>query len=220
MLLEWVHFLENSFLEGVTALYNAIGWSGVGLLMAIENTFIPLPSEVIMPFAGWKLVLERGLGISWILWAGFVGAVGSLVGAILEYYVARYAGRGFIIRYGKWFLLSESEIIKTEKWFEKWGTWAVVIVRFIPGLRGVVAIPAGIAKMNIFKFSVLTFVTALPWTTLLAWLGYLFGENYTVLSDILRPFYIPIAAVTLALIAFFIYKRIRQIRSEQRAKLS
>ena len=136
MLLEWVHFLENSFLEGVTALYNAIGWSGVGLLMAIENTFIPLPSEVIMPFAGWKLVLERGLGISWILWAGFVGAVGSLVGAILEYYVARYAGRGFIIRYGKWFLLSESEIIKTEKWFEKWGTWAVVIVRFIPGLRG------------------------------------------------------------------------------------
>ena len=73
MLLEWVHFLENSFLEGVTALYNAIGWSGVGLLMAIENTFIPLPSEVIMPFAGWKLVLERGLGISWILWAGFVG---------------------------------------------------------------------------------------------------------------------------------------------------
>lgn len=217
MVLDIVMAIETFILDVTTAIYMAISWLGVAALMAIESTAIPLPSEVIMPLAGWILVADNDLGVGGIFWAGLVGALGSLAGALIEYWIARWGGRPLIVKYGKYILITEADIVRAERWFDRYGQLAVFFLRLVPGVRGFVAIPAGVVKMNVLVFGVLTFLASLPWTTLLAWGGYALGENYEVIGDWFRPFYIPIAVVVIGLVALFLWKRIRTLRREQRS---
>ena len=135
----------------------------------------------------------------------------------MEYWIARWGGRPLIVKYGKYILITEADIARAEKWFDKYGQLTVFFMRLVPGVRGFIAIPAGIVKMNVLTFGILTFLASLPWTTLLAWGGYALGENYEVIGDWFRPFYIPIAVVIIVLVAFFLWKRIKTLRREQRS---
>jgi membrane protein DedA with SNARE-associated domain len=169
--------------------------------MAIESTAIPLPSEIVMPLAGWKLVEEKDLGFAFVVLVGLAGAVGSLAGSLIEYYVARAGGRPLIEKYGKYLLITNL---------------TVFVARMIPGVRGFIAIPAGIARMNVWKFALFTFVGALPWTFGLALGGYFLGANYDDIRSVTRPFDVPIILVILGLVSWFVWHRVREIRAESR----
>ena len=191
-----------------------MGWFGVVILMSIESTAIPLPSEVIMPLAGWRLVLDEGHGVLFVFVAGFWGAVGSLIGSLIEYYISRAGGRPFIEKYGKFMLITGKDLERADKWFSTRGELTVFIARMIPGVRGFISIPAGIARMNVARFSIFTFIGAFPWTLGLAWGGYLLGDNYDVIRDTTKPFDIPIIGTVIAILIWFVWKRIKEIRAE------
>ncbi len=191
-----------------------MGWFGVVILMSIESTAIPLPSEVIMPLAGWRLVLDEGHGVLFVFVAGFWGAVGSLIGSLIEYYISRAGGRPFIEKYGKFVLITGKDLERADNWFSTRGELTVFIARMIPGVRGFISIPAGIARMNVARFSIFTFIGAFPWTLGLAWGGYLLGDNYDVIRDTTKPFDIPIIGTVIVILIWFVWKRIKEIRAE------
>ena len=194
--------------------YEFMGWFGVIVLMAIESTAIPLPSEIIMPLAGWYLVLDEGHGVPHVILAGFWGAVGSLIGSLAEYYISKWGGRPLIEKYGKYLLITPHDLSRADRWFQTRGELTVFVARMIPGVRGFISIPAGIAHMNVLKFSIFTFLGALPWTLGLAWGGFLLGENYHAILQVSKPFDIPIIGIAITLIAWFLWRRIREVRSQ------
>lgn len=197
-----------------TDVYDFMGWFGVIVLMSIESTAIPLPSEVIMPLAGWRLVLDEGHGVPHVLLAGFWGAVGSLIGSLVEYYISRAGGRPFIEKYGKYFLITHKDLERADSWFQTRGELTVFVARMIPGVRGFISIPAGIARMNVVRFAIFTFLGAFPWTLGLAWGGFLLGENYDSIRDVSKPFDIPIIGTVLVVIIWFLWRRIKEVRAE------
>jgi membrane protein DedA with SNARE-associated domain len=185
--------------------------------MAIESTAIPLPSEVVMPLGGWKLVEENDLGFWFVVLAGLAGAVGSLLGSLIEYYVARAGGRPLIEKYGKYLLITYADLDRADRWFATRGELTVFVARMIPGVRGFIAIPAGIARMNVLRFSIFTFIGAFPWTFGLALGGYLLGANYDDIRGVTRPFDVPIILGIAGLVGWFVWHRVREIRAEGRA---
>ncbi|MCH7907394.1 MAG: DedA family protein [Chloroflexi bacterium] len=184
--------------------------------MAIESTAIPLPSEIVMPLAGWKLVEAKDLGFGFVVLVGLAGAVGSLLGSLLEYYVARAGGRPLIEKYGKYLLITHADLDRADRWFATRGELTVFVARMIPGVRGFISIPAGIARMNVLRFSIFTFVGAFPWTLGLAIGGSVLGANYDEIREFTRPFDIPIIGGVLALLIWFVWHRVREIRAESR----
>ena len=211
---------EDWVLEFVTNVFEAIGWLGVVGLMAIESTAIPLPSEVVMPLAGWKLVEEKDLGFFFVVLVGLAGAVGSLLGSLIEYYVARAGGRPLIEKYGKYLLITHADLDRADRWFATRGELTVFVARMIPGVRGFISIPAGIARMNVWRFAIFTFIGAFPWTFGLAIGGFVLGSNYDDIRQVTRPFDIPIIVGVLALITWFVWHRVREIRAESRAAVA
>lgn len=209
-----INTLETFVLTFSGDVYDFMGWSGVVVLMAIESTAIPLPSEVIMPLAGWRLVLDEGRGVPHVLLAGFWGAVGSLLGSLVEYYVSRAGGRPLIEKYGKYVLITHKDLERADRWFQTRGELTVFIARMIPGVRGFISIPAGIARMNVVRFAIFTFIGAFPWTLGLAWGGYLLGENYDSIRAVSRPFDIPIVLTVTIVVVWFLWRRIKEIRAE------
>lgn len=185
----------NLLIDNVTAFISAVGYWGVFFLMALESTMFPLPSELVMPFAGF-LVANRTFDFFTVLVAS---TLGCLAGSLFSYYLGYYGGKPFVRRFGKYFLLDERHLKKSEEWFNKKGHLTVLIGRFIPGIRHVISIPAGFGKMNIIEFSTFTIIGAGIWNAFLLWMGYLLEKNwqivyhYTGYIDILLVFIIIIA---------------------------
>ncbi len=217
---ELIHALETFVLTFSTDVYDFMGWFGVVVLMSIESTAIPLPSEIIMPLAGWRLVLDRGHGVAYVFLAGFWGAVGSLIGSLAEYYVARAGGRPFIEKYGKYVLITQKDLERADRWFQTRGELTVFVARMIPGVRGFISIPAGIARMNVTRFAIFTFIGALPWTLGLACGGFLLGENYDSIRDVSKPFDIPIIGTISVVVIWIVWHRIKEVRAESSASRS
>jgi membrane protein DedA with SNARE-associated domain len=188
--------------------------------MAIESACIPLPSEIIMPLAGWFLVDDRGLGVEWLLLAAFCGALGNLIGSLAAYAVGAWGGRPLLLRYGRYLLITRHEVEQAERWFARYGDRAVFISRVLPVIRTFISLPAGIARMNIWRFSILTFVGSFPWSLGLAWAGFILGENWERIRDWMRPADIPILIVLAALVAWYIYRRVRTILREAEPQVS
>ena len=211
-----IHSLETAILSFTNEIYDFMGWWGIIVLMSIESTALPLPSEIIMPLAGWLLVSDKNLGLVYVFFAGFCGAVGSLIGSLIEYYVCRIGGRPLLEKYGKYILITKKDIDKAENLFLRKGEIIVLIARLIPGIRGFISIPAGLAKMNVIKFSLFTFLGAFPWTFALSLAGYILGDNYKQIREIMKPFDIPIFILILSLITWFICKRINEIRNNSK----
>lgn len=168
----------------VTHTISSMGYLGVVILMAIESAMIPLPSEVIMPFSGY-LASEGRFSL---LGLALAGASGNLAGSWVAYYIGKWGGYPFLEKYGRYVLISPKDIKMAESWFERYGEATAFFSRLLPVVRTFISFPAGVARMNIWRFSFFTFLGALPFSYLLAYIGYKMGENWESLSDIWHKF--------------------------------
>jgi membrane protein DedA with SNARE-associated domain len=185
----------------IKSLMATSGYGGIIILMAIESACIPLPSELIMPFAGY-LVYEGTMKLFWVATAG---AIGCNVGSLIAYEIGCYGGRPLVERYGRWILLGRRELDWADRFFARWGYLAVFIARLLPVVRTFVALPAGIARMPRLRFHVYTFLGSWPWCFGLAWLGMKLGENWRVIGRYLHKFDAVILVVLVAGIVWFVW---------------
>ena len=183
------------------------------MLMAIESACIPLPSEIIMPLAGWMLVKNQSLSAIHILSAGAYGALGCVIGSIIAYGVGMWGGRPLLEKYGKYILVSRHDLDLADRWFNKYGSWSIFLSRLLPVIRTFISLPAGIARMHFVKFLVYTFIGSFIWCAGLAYGGYLLGEHWEQIRTIMRPFDPFIIAIIIVLIAFYIYRHIKQAKT-------
>ncbi|MEM0134146.1 MAG: DedA family protein [Thermoplasmatales archaeon] len=184
-------------------LMSTLGPIGVFLLMVLEGVGLPFPSEVIMLFAGFLSTGKIGLFIVFAL----LGSVGGFVGNLILYYISVYGGRPLILFLGKFVGLREEHLVRTEKWFDARGEWTVFFGRFVPGFRSYMSIPAGVSRMNIVKFSILTFTGSLIWSTSLAAGGYMLGTSWNTLVPIIEKIGVLLLVIfVVALFIYFIYR--------------
>jgi membrane protein DedA with SNARE-associated domain len=172
----------SGILDTMTSLIAQYGYPAVFAAAFLEVIFPPIPSEVIFPLVGFT-AQSRELGVENAMGMATVGALGSTAGAILIYFVSLKVGRTVIVRFGKRIRVSEREIEKAERWFEKYGSIAVFTARMIPGIREIISIPAGIAQMNFAKFIGYTFAGSLLWCFILTFAGYYLGEAWSRFSE-------------------------------------
>ncbi len=186
--------------------------------MAIESACIPLPSEIIMPLAGWMLVKEMGLPVSYVLVAGAYGALGCTLGSLVAYLAGMRGGRPFLEKYGKYVFIHHDDLALADRWFAKRGSWAAFVSRLLPVVRTFISLPAGIARTNLPKFLVYTFIGSFIWCTALAYGGYLLGEHWERLRVAMRPFDLPIIAIIVVLIAFYVYRHLKRFKGNHKAE--
>lgn len=159
-------------------LINSAGYFGIVFLMFVENVFPPIPSEFIMPLAGFMVTQDKFSLVGIIA----AGTFGSVIGALPLYYLGNRLGeeklKDFADRHGKWLTLSRRDVEKSQKWFDKYGAWAVFFCRLIPGIRSFISIPAGINRMNLLSFLFFTILGSAIWTSILAYAGYFLGSNF------------------------------------------
>jgi membrane protein DedA with SNARE-associated domain len=186
------------FIKGVIA---AAGYGGIVLLMGIESACIPLPSELIMPFAGY-LVYEGSMNL-W--WAAMAGAVGCNLGSLVAYEIGHYGGRSLVQRYGRWILLSKRELDWADGFFLRWGYLAVFIGRLLPVVRTFIALPAGVARMPRGRFHIYTFLGSWPWCLALAYFGMKLGQNWRELGKYFHRFDVAIGLALVAGIVWFVW---------------
>lgn len=182
--------------------------------MAIESACIPLPSELIMPLAGWMLVKDRGLGPEWLVLAALFGAVGNTIGSLIAYYVGAWGGRPLVAKYGKYVLISHHDLDLADRFFQRWGNLTVFVSRLLPVVRTFISLPAGVSRMPVWQFTGYTFAGSFPWSLGLAWAGYELGENWEDLRDWMRPADIPILIVIVALVAWYVYRHVKRAWAE------
>jgi membrane protein DedA with SNARE-associated domain len=179
-------------------------------MMAIESAAIPLPSEVIMPLAGWFLIRSRGLPLWWLVIAALLGAAGNTLGSLLTYWIGAAGGRPLLERYGRYVLISHRDLDRADAWFDRFGPIAVFIGRLMPVVRTFISLPAGIAKMDLRAFSLMTFLGSFLWSLLLVSAGYELGANYDRIRHWLGVLDLPIAAAILALVLLYVFRHMRQ----------
>ncbi len=206
--------IENAILLFISNVYSAIQWPGVVLLMAIESANIPLPSEVILPLAGWMLIKDKGLSASYVLLAGGYGALGCLLGSWVSYAAGAWGGRPFLYKYGKYLLISRRDLDTADRWFEKRGDLAIFISRLLPVVRTFISFPAGVARMPLLKFSIYTFIGSFIWSAALAYGGYLLGAHWDELRAFMRPLDPLIIAVIVILAGLYVYRHVRHLREQ------
>ena len=182
------------------------GYLGIFLLMAIESSFIPFPSEIVLIPAGY-LASKGDMSIGMIM-ASALG--GSLVGAFINYFLALTLGRRILKKYGKYFFIKESALEKMDSYFEKHGHISTFIGRLIPGIRQLISIPAGIAKMNLAVFSTYTALGAGIWALILTMLGYFIGENQELIDTYLKQITITVVVVLILLGSWYAYYQKRR----------
>lgn len=182
-----------------------LGYPGLVILMAMESMIFPLPSELVMPFAGF--LVAQGKMNFWLV--ALFSSIGTLLGSLISYYIGYYGGHGFVNRYGKYFLLDKHDLKKTEKYFKKNGEKTIFISRFIPVIRHLISIPAGIGKMDLKKFSLYTVLGGAIWNMFLAWLGYVLGENWDKVKHYSEYISIPAAIIIVIVGVYFIYRHVK-----------
>jgi membrane protein DedA with SNARE-associated domain len=177
----------------------ATGYAGIALLMAIESACIPLPSELIMPFAGY-LVFEGTMKLFWVATAG---AIGCNLGSLVAYEIGCYGGRPLVEKYGRWILFSRRELEWADRFFARWGYLAVLAGRMLPVIRTFIALPAGIARMPRLRFHLYTFLGSWPWCLALAYAGMKLGDNWRQLGKYFHQFDVVILTVLIAGFVWF-----------------
>jgi len=168
----------------VTAVISGSGYGGIVVLMGIESACIPLPSEIIMPFSGYLVSLGRFK----LAWVALAGALGCNVGSIVAYYVGALGGRPLVEKYGRYVLVTRHDLELADRWFLRYGDWAVFFARLLPVVRTFIALPAGISRMNFVRFNLYTFLGSLPWCWALAYAGLKLGSRWTVLREYFHRF--------------------------------
>jgi len=194
-------------------MYDAVGYVGVGVAVALETIVAPIPSEVILPMAGWKVsqsvadpsVLEPVTNLPWnIPLAVALATVGSVVGALVGYAIGAWGGRPILDRFGRYVGIGAPDLDRADRWFERWGNWAVFFGRMVPLVRTFVSYPAGISRMPMGRFLLFSTLGSLPWKAALIYAGFVVGENYPQIEAALKPFeyVIYVVVIGLALLLF------------------
>ncbi len=206
--MEVLQTLETQILAGIQSLYDAWGWFGVVALLVFENATGTTPSEIILGFAGWMLIYEHQLPPAMIFLGGFYAAVGSVIGSSITYWISRLGGRPLVDKFARWVRIDSAHILRAERQFQRWGAGVVLVGRVIPGVRTLINIPAGLARMPFAAFFAATFVGAYVWCTLLIGAGYFLGYEWPLISTYLnRYFPFLLAGGILVLVAYFWLKR-------------
>ena len=198
--------------DAIVGYIGDMGYWGIFLLMFLESTFFPFPSEIIMIPAGY-LAFKGEMNVYMVVLIGILGSVG---GALFNYYLAMYFGRKFILKYGKYFFIKEETLDKLEAFFTKHGELSTFNGRLIPGIRQLISLPAGLAQMNVVKFSFYSALGAGIWVVVLVALGYLLGSNEELISEYLKTATV-IALISVVLITIFYivrHKRRKEILEE------
>jgi membrane protein DedA with SNARE-associated domain len=203
--------------EWVTDVIERLGYVGVALLVALENLFPPIPSEIVLPFAGF--VARDGKAT---LWGMIVAAtIGSMIGALTLYGIAAWIGpdrlRRVLLRYGSWLRLSPTDIDRSEQWFDKRSSAAVLVCRCVPLMRSLISIPAGFRRMDLTRFVVYTLIGSVIWNTVLIGAGYLLRSNWDAVEPVLEWFQYVVIAAILAAIGWYVWRRMLSPAARRRA---
>ena len=207
--MSFVGSLLDTIFEVVTNFIDTIGYAGILLAMFIEGILTPIPSEIIVPFAGYLAESGRFNLVLVIL----VASIGATAGALVAYYLAKWLGRAVILRYGRYIGLKESSLDKANQWFEKYGSYGVLIGHALPGIRSIISFPAGLANMDLKRFATFTFIGAAIWNSVLGSAGYLLGENYGRIEELFEAAHIDLIIITAAiiiLVVYFIYRHYKK----------
>ena len=198
----------NAIKIWVEQIISSMGYTGLYIVMFLENVFPPIPSEVVLPLAG-SLTLEGRFSLLWIT---IIGMLGSLTGAFLFYGLGKWLGeprvRIIIEKYGRFALLSTQDLDRSLEWFEKYDDWVIFFSRMVPIVRSLISIPAGIASMNITKFSFFTILGTALWSFLLAWGGRLLGEQWPMIADLINTYQNVVLVIAGCAVLFFIGTRL------------
>ncbi len=192
----------------ITGAISAGGYVGIAFLMALESACLPIPSELVMPFAGYLVSTGRFSLVA----VALAGAIGCNLGSAAAYAVGARGGRPLVLRYGHYVLLNPADLRAAEWFFDRFGTWAIFIGRILPLIRTFIALPAGIAHMPLLRFHVLTFVGSFLWCLALAYVGELLGRHWSSdprIANVLHPLEGVIALLCAALLAWFVLHRLR-----------
>lgn len=201
----------------ITNTIQALGYIGIGLMMFLENLFPPIPSELIMPLAGFT-VAQGHMGFVPVVLAGVIGTVlGALPWYYAGVYISEHRLKRWADRYGKWLTLSSSDIDKANRWFKRRGDMAVLLCRLVPGLRTVISLPAGMSQMPFERFLLYSTIGTTLWVTLLTTVGYLLGNNYHLVDVYLGPVS-KVVVVGLGLVlGGWVWQRRRRLAHSKRA---
>ena len=202
--------IVEKIVEYIVAGISVGGYAGVFVLMALESMIAPVPSEVVMPFAGY-LVLQGKFNF-WL--ALLASSIGSIFGSLLSYYMGSYGGRPFILKFGKYLLLEEEHLKWTEKWFKKQGDKTIFISRFVPVVRHLISIPAGIARMAIHKFIFYTFAGATMWNLILLYAGFKLGSHWGKIHQYSKELDIIFVIGVVLFLAYFVWKHHKKRKNE------
>jgi membrane protein DedA with SNARE-associated domain len=205
-------FIDQIVIPFLSNLYGAVGYLGVFAAMTIESAMIPLPSELILPFAGFLVSdpgrLEPITGGPWSLWVVvLVATAGNTTGSLIAYALGAWGGRPFLERWGRFLLIRPHEIELAERFFERWGPQTAFFSRLLPVVRTFISFPAGVARMPLRKFILYSTLGALPWSFLLVFAGSLLGANWVDIRHALAPFdFAIVAAVVVAIVLFIAWR--------------
>ena len=189
-------------INAITGLISGYGYWSIAGLMALESANIPIPSEVILPYAGF-LASQGALNFHL---AALAGAIGCSIGSIFSYYLGLWLGRPFLWKYGKWLLISQKDILMAEKFLNRFGDITFFITRVLPVVRTFISFIVGVAKGNLLKFNLYTFIGSWIWSYLLVYVGLKLGDNWESLRGLWHKFDAVIVLLALTAIAFHIYR--------------
>ena len=207
-------------IENLTHFIENYGYVAITILMTAESALIPIPSEVTMPFAGF--MASSGFLNFWTVI--FLGAIGNLIGSLIAYYLGYYKGEEWILlfirKWGKYLLIREDEYYKSKEWFSKYGQGITFVSRLLPVVRTFISLPAGIAKMNIIPFSILTFIGSFIWSMFLTWLGLKLGQNWQVIEPYFRQFQFVIVGLFMIFAFWYVARHFKLVKEDEEKKKS
>lgn len=207
--------IEQILLHAIQNWYVATGYIGILLAMTIESCCIPLPSEIVMPLAGYMVykALPTLTGPLNLVGVTIAGTLGCVLGSAIAYWVGASGGRELLLRYGKYVLISQRDSDRADRWFARYGSPVAFFSRLLPVVRTYISLPAGISRMNFGKFLLYTLLGSLPWTFALAYLGFIFGPTFDVtiakMSTVFHGLDIVVIVLIVAAVAYYIYRHVK-----------
>ena len=188
-----------------TKIIETVGYFGIFVLMTLESMVAPVPSEGVMPFAGFLVTQGKFSMIAVII----ASSIGSIVGSLISYYMGAYGGKPLVLKYGKYLLLDKHHLEITERFFEKYGEKTIFFCRFIPVVRHFISIPAGVGRMKLPKFCIYTLVGATMWNAFLAYTGVWLGERWELVHKCTKYLDILVVLVAVGFIGHLVYKHMK-----------
>jgi membrane protein DedA with SNARE-associated domain len=197
-------------MQAIHSVIASLGYWGIALLMAIESANIPLPSEMILPYAGYLVQLGK-LNFHY---AALAGAVGCVLGSLPSYWLGQWGGRPFLLKYGKWLLITEHDLDLAERWTTRYGDWAFFICRMLPVVRTFISLPAGVLKARFVPFTIFTFLGSWLWSYGLVYAGVKLGQNLEAFKHFWHQFDAVILLALLGLGGLYIWKHVKHLQAK------